>query len=100
MLRGTQASYQSLIQMAYQLHGFVLDMSTTPHRGDLSKIMHTKDDGVCSKANLLFSGKAACVAVQQTMLIIIITVDNYYFIVSLCPVFIGANESFDEMLNK
>lgn len=36
-------SYQSLKQMAYQLHGFVLDMSTT-HRGDLSKIMHTKED--------------------------------------------------------
>lgn len=40
-------SYQSLKQMAYQLHGFVLDMSTTLHRGDLSKIMHTKDDGIC-----------------------------------------------------
>lgn len=39
-------SYQSLKQMAYQLHGFVLDMSTTLHRGDLSKIMDTKDDGM------------------------------------------------------
>lgn len=39
-------SYQSLKQMAYQLHGFVLDMSTTPHRGDLSKIMLAEDDGI------------------------------------------------------
>lgn len=28
-------SYQSSKQMAYQLHGFVLDMSTTLLRGDL-----------------------------------------------------------------
>lgn len=48
------ASHQSLKQMVYQLHGFVLDMSTTPRRGDLSKMMHTKDDGVHFKANLLF----------------------------------------------
>lgn len=40
------ASYQSLKQMAYQLHGFVLDMMSTLHRGDLSKIMCTKDDGI------------------------------------------------------
>lgn len=46
------ASYQSLKQMAYQLHGFVLDMYTTPHRGDLSKIMQTKDDGVHFKFTL------------------------------------------------
>lgn len=39
-------SYQSLKQMAYQLHGFVLDMSTTLHRGDLLKIIHTKRDGI------------------------------------------------------
>lgn len=48
------ASYQSLKQMVYLLRGFVLDMSTTPHRGDLLKMMHTKDDGVHFKANLLF----------------------------------------------
>lgn len=40
-------SHQSLKQMAYQLHGFVLDMSTTRRRGDLLKIMGTKDDGIC-----------------------------------------------------
>lgn len=40
-------SYQSLKQMAYQLHGFVLDMPTTLHGGDLSKIMHPKDYGIC-----------------------------------------------------
>lgn len=39
-------SYQSLKQMAYQLDGFVLDMSTTLHRGDLSEIMCTKDEGI------------------------------------------------------
>lgn len=39
------ASYQSLKQIAYQLHSFVLDMSTMLSRGDLSAIMHIKDDG-------------------------------------------------------
>lgn len=38
-------SYQSLKQIAYQLHSYVLDMSTMLCRGDLSKIMHIKDDG-------------------------------------------------------
>lgn len=40
-------SYQSWKQMAYPLRGFVLDMSTTLQWGDLSKIMDTKDDGIC-----------------------------------------------------
>ena len=37
-------SYQSLKQMAYQLHGFVLDMTIALHKGDLLKIMRCKDD--------------------------------------------------------
>ncbi len=40
-------NYQSLEQMAYQLHGFVLDMSTKLHGGDLSKITCSEHDGMC-----------------------------------------------------
>lgn len=40
-------SYQSLKQMAYQSHGFVLSMPTKLHRGDLSTITRTYDYGVC-----------------------------------------------------
>lgn len=38
--------YQSLKQMAYRLCGFVLDMPTTRHRGDLWKIMRAEDYAV------------------------------------------------------
>lgn len=40
-------SYQSLKQMAYQSHGFVLSMPTTQRRGDLSTITRTYDCVVC-----------------------------------------------------
>lgn len=40
-------SYQSLKQMAYQSHGFVLSMPTKLHRGDLSTITRTYDYAVC-----------------------------------------------------
>ena len=56
-------SYQSLKQIAHQLLGFVLDISTTLRRGDLSKIMRTEDDGMCLihfKRKCTFSFKWKC----------------------------------------
>lgn len=75
-------SYQSLKQIAYQLHSYVLDMSTMLCRGDLSKIMHIKDDGtrlIHFKVNWLFRKKKMemqCICRTLIILIITITVAN------------------------
>lgn len=85
-------SYQSLKQMAYRLHGFVLDTPTPPHKGDLSKITHAKDYGT-RLIHFFQEMEMQHICSALIVLIIITTVTNYtLFRIFSCSTFLTLME--------